>query len=845
MNKRAFLKGLITASLAGVSVAPAMAAPGAPIISWMETNFSIIEVNDAATAYKDLVVVKPYAEVPVTWDRWSGEPGDTWRVLLNGDVVHEAAVTPAASQNESTILHVTKGGKYDMVVELCSGTGAAQSCTQSEPKPIVVADTDGSHLDPLPMNVDPNNGNYTTPANTVVGAYFVEWGVYGRKFPVDKIPAQNLTHIIYGFVPICGNNPSLDDGPLAALNRACAGLPDYEVVIHDPWAAVQMAHPQSGQTFSSSYKGTYGQIMALKQRYPDLKILPSIGGWTLSDPFYEFGDKTKRDKFVASVKRFLQTWKFYDGVDIDWEYPGGSGANPNLGDPAKDGDTYAILMQDLRAMLDELSAETGRTYELTSAVGVGYDKIEDVNYVDAVPYMDYIFAMTYDYYGGWNNVLGHQTALDCGSHMSADECAGKGIDAEGKPRKGPAYTTKNGVNLLLEKGVPPEKLVVGAAMYGRGWTGVTEASMSDPTNPMTGVGNGKVAGSWEAGVIDYKDIVTKYINNPNVVKGYDEQADAPWVYDPSNGDLITYDDKRSVMAKGAYVRQNNFAGLFAWEIDADNGDILNAMQESLAGSGPVDPVNKAPIANAGADITVNVAGTVTLDGSASKDTDGQVVTYSWKQTSGPAVSLTGTNAASASADIPAVTVDTQFVFSLTVTDNEGATSVDTVVVNAKAKTDPVDPVNTAPKAVISAPATAKAGDVVLIDANGSSDAESDSLTYTWSYSANINATENGATLSFVAGEFTADTAFDFTVTVSDGKLQDSATATVTVLKKDVVDPVDPVCDNAWVDGQVYTGGDIVTHAGKEYKAKWWTNNKEPGTTGEWGVWKELGPATCQ
>ena len=57
--------------------------------------------------------------------------------------------------------------------------------------------------------------------------------------------------------------------------------------------------------------------MALKQRYPDLKILPSIGGWTLSDPFYEFGDKTKRDKFVASVKRFLQTWKFYDGVDID------------------------------------------------------------------------------------------------------------------------------------------------------------------------------------------------------------------------------------------------------------------------------------------------------------------------------------------------------------------------------------------------------------------------------------------------------------------------------------------------------------------------------------------------
>ncbi|GHA35075.1 glycosyl hydrolase family 18 protein [Photobacterium aphoticum] len=844
MNKRTFLRGLIAATLAGAASAPVMAAPGAPIISWMETNFSIIEVNDAASAYKDLVVVKPYAEVPVTWDRWSGEPADSYRVLLNGEVFHEAAITPAATQKESTILQVAKGGQYDMVVELCSGTGAAQTCTQSAPKQIVVADTDGSHLDPLPMNVDPNNKDYVTPANTVVGAYFVEWGVYGRKFPVDKIPAQNLTHIIYGFVPICGNNPSLADGPLAALNRACAGLDDFEVVIHDPWAAVQMPHPQSGQSHSSSYKGTYGQIMALKQRYPDLKILPSIGGWTLSDPFYEFGDKAKRDKFVASVKRFLQTWKFYDGVDIDWEYPGGSGANPNLGDPAKDGDTYAVLMQELRAMLDDLSAETGRTYELTSAVGVGYDKIEDVNYVDAVPYMDYIFAMTYDYYGGWNNVVGHQAALDCGSHMTADECAGKGVDAEGKPRKGPAYTTKNGVDLLLAKGVPPEKMVIGAAMYGRGWTGVTEASMSDPTNPMTGVGNGKIKGSWEAGVIDYKDIVKDYINKAGVVEGYDVQADAPWVWDPSNGDLITYDNKRSVMAKGAYVRQNNFAGLFAWEIDADNGDILNAMQESLAGDvpPPPPPVNKAPVANAGADVTVNAAGAVTLDGSASKDVDGQIVSYNWVQTSGPSVSLTNANAASASANIPSVTVETKFVFSLTVTDNKGATAVDTVVVTAKPEGN-TGPTNTAPVAAITVQATANAGDVVVVDASGSSDADNDTLTYTWDIPAGVQATPNGSSLVFTAGSYTVDTTLTFSVTVSDGELSDTASASVVVLKEEQGPGGE--CPNAYQPGVVYTSGDVVSHKGKEYSAKWWTTNEEPGTTGQWGVWKELGAANCQ
>ena len=74
--------------------------------------------------------------------------------------------------------------------------------------------------------------------------------------------------------------------------------------------------------------------------------------------------------FVASVKEFLQTWKFFDGVDIDWEFPGGQGANPSLGNPS-DGATYVVLMQELRAMLDELEAETGRQYELTSAISAG------------------------------------------------------------------------------------------------------------------------------------------------------------------------------------------------------------------------------------------------------------------------------------------------------------------------------------------------------------------------------------------------------------------------------------------------------------------------------------------
>lgn len=840
-TKLGFCTAAITLAL---SVPTYAAVPGQAIISWMETDFSIIDVDQAATSYKNLVTVKEFAEVPVTWDRWSGESAETWKVLLNGQIVHEESISATASQKASTVLQVRQGGQYSMTVQLCNGTGAVEECSTSAPKDIVVADTDGSHLDPLPMNIDPANGNYTTPEGMVSGAYFVEWGVYGRKFAVDQIPAQNLTHILYGFIPICGPNPSLGEiengNSLAALNRACTGTPDYEVVIHDPWAAVQMPQPQSGHVHSTPYKGTYGQMMALKQRYPDLKIVPSIGGWTLSDPFYDFVDKSKRDIFVTSVKKFLKTWKFYDGVDIDWEFPGGDGASSTGGDPVNDGPAYVALMQELRAMLDELSAETGKTYELTSAIGAGYDKIEDVDYAAASQYMDYIFAMTYDFFGGWNNVVGHQTAVYCGSHMSQGECDGTGLDDKGEPRKGPAYTISNAIDLLLAQGVDAKKLVVGAGMYARGWTGVTRESMTDPTNPMTGVGNGKVAGSWEAGVIDYKDVVTNYVNKAGVEVGYDDAAQAAFAYDPSNGDLITYDNKQSVLAKGEYVRSLGLGGLFAWEIDADNGDILNAMQEGLAGGTVIPPANKKPIANAGVDIAVTTPATAQLDGSLSSDSDGTIASYAWTQISGPAVALSNHNTVNASFVTDGFIQSETLQFTLTVTDDKGATASDSVSVVVTVKG--TEPVNTPPVAVIIAPSSVNKGDVVTLDASSSTDAESEPLTFTWAVPSGIDATVTGSTVTFIADSYTVDTPLSFSVTANDGQASNTATVSVTVLK-DAGDP--PVtCDNAWDASAVYNGGDQVSNSGKVWEAKWWTQGDEPSTSGDWGVWKEVGISAC-
>ncbi|MEZ8051657.1 glycosyl hydrolase family 18 protein [Vibrio atlanticus] len=836
------------ASIALALSGTALAAPTAPSIDMYGSNnlqFSKIELAmETTSGYNQMVKYHDKAKVDVKFNQWSGTSGNTYNIYFDGVKV---ATGPITGSQTTASFEYGQGGLFDMEIEACDETG----CAKSAPAQITIADTDGSHLAPLAMNVDPNNKSYNTDPNTVVGTYFVEWGIYGRDYTVDNLPADNLTHILYGFIPICGPNESVKSvggNSYNALMTACQGVNDYEVVIHDPWAAFQKSFPQAGHEYSSPIKGNYAMMMALKQRNPDLKIIPSIGGWTLSDPFFDFTTKANRDTFIASVKKFLNTWKFYDGVDIDWEFPGGGGAAPDLGDPVNDGPAYIALMAELRTMLDQLEAENGRTYELTSAIGVGHDKIEDVNYGEAIQYMDYIFAMTYDFYGGWNNVLGHQTALNCGNFMRPGQCDGTGLDENGEQYTGPAYTTDNGIQLLLAQGVPANKLVVGTAMYGRGWEGVLPSSLSDPSDPMTGVGNGKLTGSsaqgvWEDGVIDYKGIKANMLgaNNQGIngfEYGYDEMAEAPYVWNRTSGKLITFDDDRSVKAKGAYVRSLGLAGLFSWEIDADNGDILNAMHEGLAG-GTTDPVNRKPTAAAGADKSVEGPASVSLDGSTSKDNDGTIASYAWSQVSGTAVTLANANAAVASFDVVEVAQQETLTFSLTVTDNEGATSTDTVVVTVNPKD--TGPVNTAPVAVVTAPTEVNAGDVVVVDASASSDADQDTLTFTWDVPAGIDATVQGASVSFVAAEYTQDTVLNFSVTVSDGTDTSVAATSVKVLKKTTGGGT---CTNAWDSGAVYTGGDQVTQGGKVWEAKWWTTGEDPTTTGQWGVWKEIGPANC-
>jgi PKD domain len=104
--------------------------------------------------------------------------------------------------------------------------------------------------------------------------------------------------------------------------------------------------------------------------------------------------------------------------------------------------------------------------------------------------------------------------------------------------------------------------------------------------------------------------------------------------------------------------------------------------------------NSKPVADAGSDKKAEIGEQVTLDGGGSNDPDptGEIVSYDWEQTGGsPSVGLNDASSATPSFTVPTIDEDTAFEFTLTVTDNEGATEEDKVQVDVEAPSPPPPP----------------------------------------------------------------------------------------------------------------------------------------------------------
>lgn len=92
--------------------------------------------------------------------------------------------------------------------------------------------------------------------------------------------------------------------------------------------------------------------------------------------------------------------------------------------------------------------------------------------------------------------------------------------------------------------------------------------------------------------------------------------------------------------------------------------------------------NAAPRASAGPDQSVVEGDSVMLTAAGSVDSDGTITRFVWSQTGGPAVTLAAADTASPRFVAPDIAVTTALTFSLTVTDNAGATGTDSVTISA-------------------------------------------------------------------------------------------------------------------------------------------------------------------
>ena len=294
----------------------------------------------------------------------------------------------------------------------------------------------------------------------------------------------------------------------------------------------------------------FSQLQALKARNPRLKIILSIGGWG-ADNFTEAAfSGTMQRKFAASAIAVMRRYAL-DGLDLDWEYPGQPG--PGIKFREEDKTNFTELLKTLRQQLDALSdarKRSGRdryTLSIATAGGVYFQHTE----MERLHlYVDWINIMAYDFAGGWSKATAHNAGL-------------YGL--------APYPSAETLVKQHLAAGIPSRKLILGVPFYGRAWCGV-DPKNSGLRQPPEGF----------VGSLPYSTLVRDYIGQKGFTRQWDSEAHAPFLWNPSSGIFITYEDPDSLRDKARFVKQHHLGGVMYWEHSEDPDEVLlDALFHSL------------------------------------------------------------------------------------------------------------------------------------------------------------------------------------------------------------------------------------------------------------------------
>ncbi|HTL18245.1 MAG TPA: glycosyl hydrolase family 18 protein [Patescibacteria group bacterium] len=381
------------------------------------------------------------------------------------------------------------------------------------------------------------------PGQRVVG-YYAQWAA-GRKFFVSNIHADKLTHINYAF------------GNVSAQGECQLGDPDADV--ERVYTAADSVSGVGDSADSKALRGNFNQLLQLKQKYPTLQALISVGGWTWSDHFSLAAqtDASRKAFAKSCIDVFLKPYPgLFDGIDIDWEFPVSGGLKP--GKP-EDKHNFTLLLAELRAQLDALGTADGKHYLLTIAAPPSAGTAQNLERSEIIKSLDWINLMAYDLHGTWETSTNFNSPLYQASKDPGD--ASSNVDAS--------------IQGYLKAGIPAEKLVMGVPFYGHGWKGVP-----DTDHGLYQSASGAAPGLYEAGAFDYKELKDNYF--ATYTRSWDTEAQVPWLYNPTTGIFIGYDDPESIAAKAGYAKDQGLGGVMIWELSQDdNGELLSAIQKGF------------------------------------------------------------------------------------------------------------------------------------------------------------------------------------------------------------------------------------------------------------------------
>ncbi len=275
-----------------------------------------------------------------------------------------------------------------------------------------------------------------------------------------------------------------------------------------------------------------------------VKVMVSIGGWTLSENFPKIAaDPVKRANFASECVKALRDYKF-DGIDIDWEYPG---YTEHKGVP-EDKQNFTLLMQSIRDSIDAYGKKIKYKFLLTAALGANKGNMEFIEWDKVKTIFDYMNLMTYDYNGTWSPDANHQTALY-------------------EPTSGWGGSVDGSFKLLTEKyNVPVEKLNIGVAFYGRSLLLKGPGEDIYTKNHLSL--QDSITYSTDLGMPQYYDILLKM---KNFERRWDDAAKAPYLIGTpgKRHTFVSYDDEQSVRLKSEYVLKKESAGVIIWDITGD------------------------------------------------------------------------------------------------------------------------------------------------------------------------------------------------------------------------------------------------------------------------------------